>query len=105
MTKVVNLKNSSYDIYIGRSGNGQSGYYGNPHPIGYCEICKRTHTRKDSIAMFKLDFYNRIETDEEYKKRVLSLKDKTLGCFCKPLNCHGDIYKEYLDDLLFHFTK
>ena len=29
-----------------------------------------------------------------YKRQ---LQGKTLGCFCKPDPCHGDIIKEYLD--------
>jgi hypothetical protein len=27
----------------------------------------------------------------------LELKDKTLGCWCKPLPCHGDILAEIAD--------
>jgi hypothetical protein len=25
------------------------------------------------------------------------LKDKRLGCYCKPLACHGDVYVELLN--------
>lgn len=35
--------------------------------------------------------------DAEYRRRVHELQGKTLGCFCKPHPCHGDIIKEYLD--------
>ena len=28
---------------------------------------------------------------------VVKLKGKTLGCFCKPYPCHGDIIAEYLN--------
>ena len=31
------------------------------------------------------------------EEEVLKLKDKILGCSCKPLACHGDIIKAYLD--------
>lgn len=97
MTKIVNLYKEAYDIYIGRAGKGKEGYFGNPHPIGYCPICKTQHDRVSSIASFKKDFLKRIENDAEFKGRVESLRDKTLGCFCKPNDCHGDVYKEYLD--------
>lgn len=29
-TTVVNLRFETYDVYIGRAGRGQSGFYGNP---------------------------------------------------------------------------
>jgi hypothetical protein len=27
------------------------------------------------------------------------LKDKILGCYCKPLSCHGDILKKYVEKI------
>lgn len=42
-------------------------------------------------------FYHRLSTDKEFRKRIGNLQGKTLGCFCKPDPCHGDIIKEYLD--------
>lgn len=99
MTKVVNLYKDPYDVYIGRSGKGKDGYFGNSHPIGFCEICDCRHNRDSSISSFWVHFQYRIKNDLEFKKRVLELKDKTLGCFCKPKKCHGDVYVEYLDNL------
>lgn len=99
-TMVVNLYRDDYDVYIGRAGKGQSGYFGNPHTMGgvYCSHCKGYHDRASSIAAFKEDFLKRIEEDKEFRKKVLELRGKRLGCFCKPLQCHGDIYKEWLDN-------
>lgn len=105
MTRVVNLYHEPYDVYIGRPGKGQTGYFGNSHPIGWCATCKKRHDRNDSISEYKKDFDQRINTDAEFKKRVLELKDKTLGCFCKNKNpeidvrCHGDVIKDFLDQL------
>lgn len=100
-TQVVNLvKGEPYDVYIGRAGKGQDGYFGNPHPIGRrCPICATVHARGEGIEEFKKDFLNRIETDSEFVQRVKELKGKRLGCFCKPHPCHGDVYKEWLDSL------
>jgi hypothetical protein len=39
----------------------------------------------------------RIHDDPEYKQRILDLKGKYLGCFCKPLACHGDVIVEWLE--------
>jgi hypothetical protein len=105
-TKVINIKSGEpYDVYIGRAGKGKSGYFGNPHTLGgvYCEACKGFHDRNGAIEAFKKDFYKRISIDEVFKTRVLELKDKVLGCFCKQATydvaCHGDVYVEYLDNL------
>lgn len=98
-TKVVNLRQESFDVYIGRAGKGQSGYFGNAHPIGWCPICQCSHKRGEALAAFKKDFLIRVEQDSEFRKQVIALKGKTLGCFCKPLPCHGDIFAEWLDNL------
>lgn len=99
MTKVVNIKlTDNYDIYIGRPS-----IYGNNHPIGFCKICNQVHTREDAVEAFRIDFYKRIKIDKEYKKKVLELKDRILGCFCKSnfrdIPCHGDTFVEYLQNL------
>ena len=102
-TKVVNIKYEKCDVYIGRAGKGEKGYYGNLHTMGgvYCSQCHSWHDRESAIIAFKKDFLIRIEKDKEFKKRVLELKGLTLGCFCKQPNieiaCHGDVYVEWLD--------
>ena len=90
-TKVVNIKDEKYDVYIGRAGRGQDGYFGNPFRLAAGE------TRGTSLEKFRVYFYDRLKTDAEYLRRVHELKGKTLGCFCKPYPCHGDIIAEYLD--------
>jgi hypothetical protein len=91
ITKVVNLRKEPYDVYIGRTGKGQDGYFGNPYEIG------KDGDREQVIAKYKNYFNTKIIYDEEFRKRILELKGKTLGCFCKPLACHGDIIRSYLD--------
>ena len=95
-TKVVNIRREPYEEYIGRAGHGQDGYFGNPHSIGYCRVCKKNHNRGQSIEAFREDFYNRVAMDKQFRRRVLELRGKTLGCFCKPLKCHGDVYVEWI---------
>ena len=108
-TTVVNLTKDTYDEYIGRgikyrthmlTGGikpGTEGWMGNPHPIGWCDICREYHTRMECISKFKQDFYNKINNDSDFKRCVLSLTGKRLGCYCKPKECHGDVIKEYID--------
>lgn len=88
--RVVNLLKEDYDIYIGRAGKGQSGYFGNPYRVD------QDGTREEVIALFKEHFEWRIAHDSTYHQRVHSLQGKVLGCFCKPDSCHGDIYVEHL---------
>ena len=96
-TQVVNMRYDDYEIYMGREGKGQDGYFGNSHVIGYCRICRTVHDRVSCIAAFKKDFNVRIVNDPEYRERVLKLRGRRLGCFCKPLACHADVIKEWLD--------
>lgn len=88
-TTVVNLRRGLFDVYIGRAGRGFDGYFGNPYTV-------REHGR-DAIELFRDYFNARVETDEEFRRRVLGLHGKILGCFCKPGPCHGDVIAEWVN--------
>jgi hypothetical protein len=91
-TIVVNInKGEEFDQYCGRAGKGQDGYFGNPFRI------KEGESRGSTIKQYKEYFYKRIETDPEFKVKILSLKGKRLGCFCKPYPCHVNVIVEYLE--------
>lgn len=90
-TRVVNLYKEPYDVYVGRPGKGQSGYFGNPF---------KEETRGESIEKYRIYFSERIKSDPEFRYRVRALRGKVLGCFCKPKNCHADTIVEYLDTVL-----
>lgn len=88
-THVVNISRGHVcDVYIGRKGRGHSGYFGNPYYDG---------TREENIFRFRLYFANRIETDPEFRRAVLALRGKRLGCHCYPRPCHGDVYVQWLE--------
>ena len=89
-TRVVNLRSEPYDVYIGRAGKGKDGYFGNPLLIG-------AKTRDQVIKEFDTYMRGRFAKDPEYRKRIMELKGKTLGCFCKPLACHGDVIVALLE--------
>jgi hypothetical protein len=93
MTKAVNIRYSGYDVYIGRAGRGEDGYFGNPFRL------KPSETRGATIERYRTYFHDRLKTDPEFKRRVHELKGRTLGCFCKPYPCHGDVMAEYLNSL------
>lgn len=85
-TTVVNKRQSAFDVYIGRPS-----MFGNPYEIG------RDGTRAEVIVAYSIYFDQRINRDPKFREAVEALRDKTLGCFCKPLACHGDVIVEYLE--------
>jgi ribonuclease HII len=99
ITRVVNLHVDSYDVYIGRAGNGEDGYFGNPSRLGQiCDLCGKLHMNPGAtIACYKIYFEHRLTTDPEFADRISQLRGKRLGCFCAPGPCHGDVIAEHLD--------
>jgi hypothetical protein len=90
VTKLVNIYyKKPYDVYIGRAGKGQDGYFGNPIEL--------KGDRVKCINDYKVYFNKRIVEDPEFKQRIEGLKGKTLGCFCYPKLCHGMVIIEYLE--------
>lgn len=92
LTKLLNIglgltKGVDYDVYIGRRGHGEDGYFGNPFS---------QFSRVVAIEKFKVYFAKRIERDAEFRERVQALRGKRLGCFCAPLPCHGQVIVDYL---------
>ena len=80
MSIVVNKKVEPYDIYIGRGS-----VWGNPFYIGH------DGTREQVIELYRRHLWKQIQSGEITKEQLLSLRGKRLGCFCKPLPCHGDV--------------
>lgn len=87
-TTVVNIYKEKYDVYCGRPGKGQDGYFGNPYREG---------TREENIQRFIEYFYDRLEKDLVYKEKVMELKGKRLGCFCSPKLCHCHVMADWID--------
>lgn len=85
-TVVANLKREACDIRIDRTGK-----YGNPFRIG------PDGDRAEVIRKFKVHFYEKLNLDPMWLGEVLKLEGKRLGCHCKPLACHGDVYVEFLE--------
>jgi len=80
MTRVVHCKKEDFDVYIGRPS-----IWGNPFKI------ENGCTREQSISKYKkylLENFWLVEMARE------QLKDKVLGCWCRPQACHGDLLVE-----------
>ena len=54
---------------------------------------------RDAVQRFQKYFIDRSEKDTEFKRRILALKGKRLGCFCKPKACHGDVIADWLNKM------
>ena len=85
MTTVVNKRLEPFDVYIGRPSE-----WGNPYVIG------PDGTREEVID--KYERYLKIFRPDLIIRAKVELKDKRLGCFCKPLPCHGDILAEIANE-------
>ncbi len=90
-TRVVNLRKEPYDVYIGREGRGFDGTFGNPFWNG------NEDEREYTLYKFKEYFFERIVNDEEFRRKVETLRGRRLGCFCVPKACHGQVIADYLD--------
>jgi len=93
MNKVVHCKKAAYDVYIGRPSK-----WGNPfsHKSGTKALFK-TETRAEAIGKYKDWILH--GTGKHLLKDLHELKGKTVGCWCSPLPCHGDILAQLIDEL------
>ncbi len=80
--QVVNKYARPYDFYIGRGSK-----WGNPFVIG------KDGSRAEVIEKFE----NYLLQDKELMQALPELLGKTLGCFCKPQACHGDVLKQWAE--------
>jgi hypothetical protein len=81
--KVVHCKKEKYDVYIGR-----------PSPWGNPFALKDESEREAVIKKYRAWLKHQIKTEKISKERVLGLRGKTLGCWCAPKACHGDVLLE-----------
>ena len=100
VAKVVRIKMKSgkvvqgCDVYIGRQMY-QGGWklpkskWHNPYKVGF------DGTREQVIAKFE----KYLLANEALMKEIYELKGKTLGCWCKPEACHGDVLLKYANAL------
>jgi hypothetical protein len=91
MTTVVNLNNDAYDVLIDRSTKWGNPYTNIKHKQTLAEFIVKT--RKESIEKYK----EYILSTPELLNCLPELKDKRLGCWCKPLECHGDVLVSLID--------
>lgn len=88
---VVNSKLEPYDVYIGRPS-----IWGNPFSHLPNTLAKyKVSSREEAVSKYEQWFLAQPELVQKAKKE---LKGKVLGCFCKPLSCHGDILSKIANE-------
>jgi hypothetical protein len=92
MTSIVNLKYDTYDVYIGRGS-----IWGNPfsHKNDTKALFK-VKSRKDALNCYKEWILN--GEGQFLLDHLNDIEGKILGCYCKPMNCHGDILVEIINN-------
>ena len=103
-TRVVNSRTEKYDVYIGRAKHGM--HFGNPFSHKELTLAAvRVESREQAVRLFGewIRGSDRLMNVEPERRRwILNhlslLKDRTLGCFCKPAACHGDVLAALADE-------
>ena len=91
MCRVVHCKRNKFDIYIGRPS-----IWGNPYSHEEGTLAEfKVDTREEAVKKYEEYLLN----NKKLMNSLTELKHKTLGCWCKPKSCHGDILKKYVDRL------
>ena len=81
-THVVHCKRDTYDVYIGRPSK-----WGNPFAIG------ADGTREQVIEKYR----RWLIAQPALMAALPELRGKTLGCWCAPQACHGDLLADLAD--------
>ncbi len=90
-TSVVNIRNQTCDVYIGRA-NPRKGLKKSPYANPFMVV--KDGTRDEVIEKYREWFLSQPELVEQARKE---LKGKILGCWCKPESCHGDVIAEIIN--------
>lgn len=107
---MIHIRNKHYEkdleneIYIGRGSK-----VGNP----YSHLCGKgefhCETRDEAVDKYKNYFYDVLLQDTAVKMWTHNVamhqienpdEDINLMCYCKPARCHGEIIKEYIENLM-----
>lgn len=78
--RVVHCKREAFDVYIGRPSQ-----FGNPFRV------MGESTRQSAIDQFEALARRKIAAKPEVAEAIRTLYGKTLGCWCAPKACHGDV--------------
>jgi hypothetical protein len=85
--RVVHCKKEGFDVYVGRGSK-----WGNPYSHKEGTLAEYVvESRREAVQKFE----EYLLSNEGLMGSLSELKGKTLGCWCKPKSCHGDILLRY----------
>jgi len=89
MAIVVNRRVEEFDVYIARGSR-----WGNDY--SHVEVTQAKFvvgSRDEAIEMYRRQLWAKLNSGEGWTllKDLAALNGKRLGCYCKPLACHGDV--------------
>jgi hypothetical protein len=82
--RVVHCRKEPFDVYVGRPS-----MWGNPFKIG-------VHGDREEVLR-KYEEY--VRNEPLLMGALPELRGKTLGCWCSPLPCHGEVLLKLLREL------
>ncbi|AYP28373.1 hypothetical protein HWB92_gp115 [Serratia phage vB_SmaA_3M] len=89
--KIVHCKKAPYDVYIGRPSK-----WGNPFTVA-------DWGHGVAIAKYKSYVLDKLRSGEWTEDELVNeLGGKTLGCWCHPKPCHGDVLKDVVNGIIFY---
>jgi hypothetical protein len=93
---VVHCMRDDYDVYIGRGKDPHTrewGEWGNPfsHRESASAMVTKANSVEEAIERYKADLWKRLRDGRLSVEKLAGLKGKTLGCWCAPGPCHGEV--------------
>ena len=100
MTTVINIKDcpgfdpktNPNDVYIGRFHSTEYGFY--PKSKWHNPYREADFGERQAVELYR----KYIVKEPELMAALHELDGKRLGCWCKPLPCHGDVLVKLLDE-------
>lgn len=90
---VVHCKKEPFDVYIGRPSRWGNPYSHQPETIARY----RVETRQEAINAYQQHLWREIRGGRITLEELAELDGKTLGCWCSPKACHGEVLLEFAD--------
>jgi hypothetical protein len=84
--RVVHCKREPHDVYIGRPSK-----WGNPYSHLSGKGSVQVASREEAIACYEQMLRVQDERSQSLMDDLHEIAGKTLGCWCAPKACHGDV--------------
>ena len=93
---VVHCRHAPYDLYIGRGRDpeiGEPGEWGNPYSHRPSRVpgVIVVSSVEEAIERYRRHLWAEIRSGRLALERLAGLSGKTLGCWCAPGPCHGEV--------------